>query len=178
MFNYKAENIWYAIINKVSNDLISFGNLYFGRELNTNHIIKEFETEPELELYIDNIKGEGWYNLNKQPENKNFPITIKVKEKLIAHERFILQRGWETGLGFRLSMDEQTYNSLMNILVSGRDVKMQDNARITIIDSQNNPRQIKFVEFKDLMFQYNQCRILFQMCYNKRIKEINSMKVI
>jgi hypothetical protein len=66
----------------------------------------------------------------------------------------------------------------MNTLISSKDASLEDTANLMILDSENIPRQIKFEDFKKLMFEYNQARILFQMCYNKRIKEIESRKVL
>jgi hypothetical protein len=178
MYNYIAENIWYAVIHTSSSDILSFGNLYFGREISTNHTIKIFETEKQLEEYIDGRNGVSWYKSHKNTVDVHSPITKNIKDIMIAHEKAILKNGWQTSFNYRLSMDDNTYNTLMNTLISSKDASLEDSAKIMILDSENTPRQIKFEDFKKLMFEYNQARILFQMCYNKRIKEIESRKVI
>ena len=178
MYNYKAENIWYVVLHNVSFDILSFGNLYFGREISTNHIVEVFDTERQLEEYLDNKKGKSWYKNNKVNNDMNFPITKELKNILLKREDEILKRGWQTKYNYRLSMDTDTYNTLMNILISSKDASLEDTANIMIVDSENIPRQIKFEAFKKLMFDYNQARILFQMCYNKRIKEIESRRII
>ena len=178
MYNYKAENIWYVVLHNASFDILSFGNLYFGREISTNHIVEVFDTEQQLEQYLDNRKGKSWYQNNKVNYDMNFPITKELKNVLLKREDEVLKHGWQTQYNYRLSMDTDTYNTLMNILISSKDASLEDTANIMIIDSENTPRQIKFDAFKKLMFDYNQARILFQMCYNKRIKEIESRRVI
>ena len=178
MYNYIAENIWYVVLHNLSSDILSFGSLYFGREISTNHTLKVFDTEKELEEYIDSKKGSSWYKLHKNNLDLNFPITKAVKEMMLAHEKEVLRRGWQTNFNYRLSMDNDTYNTLMNILISSKDASLDDSAQIMILDSENTPRQIKFEDFKKLMFSYNQARIMFQMCYNKRVKEIESRKVL
>lgn len=178
MYNYKAENIWYAVIHNTSSEILSFGNLYFGREVSTNHNVKVFDSEKDLEEYVNSKKGNSWYESHKNTLNINAPITKQIKDLLIQRENEILKNGWQTNYNYRLSMDDSTYNTLMNTLVSSKDASLEDSAKIMILDSTNTPRQIKFEDFKKLMFDYNQARILFQMCYNKRIKEIESRKLI
>jgi len=178
MYNYIAENIWYAVIHNVSLDILSFGSLYFGREISTNHTIKIFDTEKNLEEYVDSRKGDSWYKSHKNNVDTNTPITKQIKEIMIEREKEILNSGWQTSFNYRLSMNDSTYNTLMNTLISSKDASLEDTAKIMILDSENIPRQIKFEDFKKLMFEYNQARILFQMCYNKRIKEIESRKVL
>lgn len=177
MYNYTSENIWYAVIHNISSEILSFGNLYFGREISTNHTIKVFDTEKELEEYIDSRKGKSWYRSHKNTDTIS-PITKQVKDLMIEREKQILKNGWQTNFNYRLSMDENTYNTLMNTLISSKDALIDDSSKLMILDSENIPRQIKFEDFKKLMFEYNQARILFQMCYNKRIKEIESRKIL
>lgn len=147
--NYHAEFVPYAILNE--DKINTFGLLPFCNELETTMQIVTFNSEQELESYINTALGEDYYSLNK------LEYSLPTESDL----NMFIENGYMNSLGFRMSMSEQTANDLNATLIASKGANLSGDTVIYVKSSYGDLFPIKYADFSSFVFEYQQSRLVF-----------------